>query len=239
MSISVVQKATGVSSSGSSLSVSVTITGVTAGNTLIAVVGHEDAGGSNPIISVSDGQGSYTADQQNNRGFQTHAGIWSLFNANAGSHTITATASLGTAANSSWSINVIEVSGLGTSDSYDTGNNNSANTSTTPTSGVSAALAQGSELVVTCLTGNTGLSGGSYTAPPSGGNNTPFIAIYAHPASQCYFDSDYQINTSATTAVQASWGATTQNQIWSAAIATYKAAGTKKTEYTASNQGGF
>jgi hypothetical protein len=223
MAITVVQKGTGTASTGSLTSSSMSATGITAGNALIVVVGHEDSSGTNPTISISDGQGSYIADQTGTRGNQVWTGIYSLFNANAGTHTISGVASSGTAADSFWSLNWMEVSGLGASDSFDVGAENSANTSTTPTSGTSASLAQASELVVCALTGNIGFTGGTF--PPSGGNNTPFIVIYSNLAGTggVSFDSDYQINTSVTTGVAATWGTVGSSQIWVGVIGTYKA----------------
>ena len=219
MSIAIVQVGAGVSSSGSSLSQAITLAGVTAADALIAVVGHEDGGSTNPNVSGSDAQGSYTQDIWVARGNQASAGIYSLFNANAGSHTLTVTASSGTAANSAWNVNILEVSGLGTTDSFDASSSNTANTSTTPTTGSTGTLAVASEFVITCAQGNQGSTGG--TSPPTGGNNSPFIDIYN--ATSEWFDSAYQINTSVTTGVAAAYGTLNTSVIWAAVIGTYKA----------------
>jgi hypothetical protein len=76
------------------------------------------------------------------------------------------------------------------------------------------------------MTGNGGnLGGGTY--PPTGGNNSPFISIFSKPTGSpggLLADCDYQINTSATTAVEGAWGTLSTSQMNVGTIATYKAA---------------
>jgi hypothetical protein len=223
MSIAIVQTGPGVGSDGTSLTISQTLTGVTANNTVLAFVGHEDSGGTNPTITVSDAQATYSPDAVAARGNQVTSGIYSLFGANSGSHATAAVANSGISANSDWSLNNQEVSGLGAVSSLDQHNTNTANPSTAPTV-TTSALAQGSEYVGVALAGNNVMTGGTY--PPTGGNNSPFIAVYSNPSGTGgeSFDSDYQINTSATTALLIAWGTLGTSQIWCAAVATYKAA---------------
>jgi hypothetical protein len=223
--ITKVQTCTGNTSAATATTISITCSGVAAGDTLIVTVGYTLSGSSGSTITVSDGQGSYTADASLSRGSppQNFSGIFSLFNTNSGTHTITASASAGTSGNTYWAINAVEVSGIGTVDSVDQTGTNSANTSTTPTVVTAGALAQGSEFVVMSLVTNQHYSGGTF--PPTGGNNSPYISIYSVNNLICSFDSDYQINTTATTAPAAAWGTLTTSQIWSAVAATYKASG--------------
>jgi hypothetical protein len=222
MSITIVQKGTQVNQSAS-LTAAITLTGCTAGNALIFCVSHEDSGGAaGQSVTASDNVGgSLTPDITNTRGNQAWAGVYSLWNIASGSHTITATSAVGTAGNSSFVINVMEVSGLGTSNSFDKSSGNNANTSTTPTTGTTSTLAQASELVVCVVALNTNTTG--WTVPPTGGNNSPYVSIYSHTTT-CCGDADYQINTSSTTGVAAAWGTLGTSQIWSAVIGTYKAA---------------
>jgi hypothetical protein len=232
-----VNKGTAVLTTGS-LSASITTSSVTQHNTLILIFSHEDSGSSNPTFTASDAQGSYTLDKFVARGNQVGTGIFSLWDASSGVHTITITAGSGVAANSGFAINYLEASGLGTVNSFDTFSTNSANPGTTPTTGSTSTLAQASELVIASVAYNLNNVGGTY--PPTGGNDGPFISIY----NKMNFgvpggggDADYQINTSATTAVAAAWGTVT-SCLWCAQIGTYKGAGAANFRKTLSGIGG-
>jgi hypothetical protein len=222
MGIAIVQVGSAVNTSASLTSAN-TLSGVASGDSLFFLASQGFTDGSSPTVSVADGQGTYSQDVFTERGSQSYSGIFSLFNANSGTHSATATASTGTAADHDWYNNMLEVSGLGTTNSLDQTSSDNANTSATPTTGATGALAQGSELVLTAMQFNNDSSLGTY--PPTGGNNSPFISLYSTQSSSAgTCDADYQINTSATTAVQASWGTLNAAAIWTAVIATYKAA---------------
>lgn len=96
-------------SGSNATTIAVTITGVTAGNTLMAAVGWSDGAGT-ITCSVSDGSAYSTGDSKRRNTTDVQSGqVFYLHNAGAGSHTVTATFSSTTAYRR---IRVIEVSGL-------------------------------------------------------------------------------------------------------------------------------
>jgi hypothetical protein len=118
MSIALVQTSAYVKFVGT-LSVGTTLTGVSSGNTLILIVAHANYSATNAanVISATDAQGSYLIDQETTGG-RFSCDIMRLANANAGTHTVTATANYGTAANSFGGLVLTEWSGI---QGYDTG----------------------------------------------------------------------------------------------------------------------
>lgn len=213
MSLTPVQIST-PSGFGGTLSASTTLTGVTAGNTILVVVTHGDRGGNSPSLPVSDGQGSYTADVTTTAGGGVaRVVIARLANANAGTHTISTTASAGTAAQSIGEIVALEVSPV----TLDQSNIAGGTTGTTPSVSATATLAGTGELALAGLYFD-GLSAGGGTFPPTGGPGT-FTEIVAHTNQS---DTAYQVSTS-TAGVGAAWGTFTQSSKWAAAIGVYKA----------------
>src|ERR1043165_5812386 len=102
-------------SGGNATTIAVTLTGVTAGNTLMAHTGWTDAG--TITCTVSDGTSYTTGDTKRNNATDSQSGqTYYLENAGSGSHTITATFSTTT---SFRRIRVAELSGLQTSSSKD------------------------------------------------------------------------------------------------------------------------
>jgi hypothetical protein len=200
---------------GTSLTATATLNGVTAGNTLIALVGHQDFGNNNYTMAVSDAQGSYSPDAyliRSSNG-RPSAGVFSLFTANAGTHACSAVASLGTVGNSFGALVLQEWSGLS---ALDQAASNSAGGTTTPTSGTTATLAQNNDVIFTILSSNSTQAGGTF--PPTGGPGT-----YTQVFNSTLVDQDYQIIQSSTAAVSASWGTLTAAANWAAVIATYTA----------------
>lgn len=134
MAGAIVQTGYNVDDSGASATtISVTLTGVTAGSTLVAHVGCSEVGES---ISVSDGSaftagGSKILDSGNNQSGQ----VFYRENVGAGSHTIVATFSITT---SSRRLRVAEISGLATSSSLDQSTGQAQASPGTASNGVSS-----------------------------------------------------------------------------------------------------
>jgi len=117
MAGSIVQQRAFVTSSGVT-TVSDTITGVTAGNHIVAHVGCDDGAGTITISGVSDGTAYSLGDAKRvDTGNNQFGTVYYLENAGSGSHTVTATATGGTPTN--MVLRLFEVSGLQTSASLD------------------------------------------------------------------------------------------------------------------------
>lgn len=200
---------------GLTLTATTTLSGVTAGSTILAVVTHGDRGGNSPSLPVSDGQGSYTADVTTTAGGGVaRVVIARLANAVAGTHTISTTASTGSGAQSVGEIVALEVPAA----VLDQSNIAGGSTGTAAAVTATAALAGTNELALAGLYFD-GLSAGGGTFPPTGGPGT-FTEIVAHINQS---DSAYQVSSS-TAGVGANWGTFTQSSKWAAAIAVYKPA---------------
>jgi hypothetical protein len=202
---------------GSSLTAQSVLSGVTAGNTIISCVNHEDFGSTAPAISVSDGV-SYTADEAFQLSSAYDSGIYRSSSVTAGTHTVVATASSGTTGNSFGSVVAVEISGLAASpvDQAAVGHNIA---STTPSVGPTSVLAQANELLIVCYVANGVTTG--ITWPPTGGPGT-FTTI-DNSLSTNDSASAQQIQTSGTSAVTVSAG-TTPTRGWVMPLVTYKAA---------------
>jgi hypothetical protein len=196
---------------------SATITGVTAGNTIIALISSVDTNGSvRSLSSLSDGQGSYTTDASQS-GNGCLCVVASLFNANAGSHTVSVTLS-GAGAFSYGYMYVVEVAGIGTSDSFDQSAGTTGN-SLTMSTGATGTLAVANEIAF-AINGTIAGGAGTYNYPPTG-----FTQIHAgQDGSSNSFDSqNYQIVAS-TSAITADWGSVSSNVKHSCLVATYQGA---------------
>jgi hypothetical protein len=199
------------------LSASTTLSGVTAGNTIIAVVMHGDRTGGNVALPVSDGQGSYTADVTTTAGGAlARVVIARLANAVAGSHVIGCTVT-GTAAQSIGQIVAFEVSPV----TLDQSNIAGATSGTAASVSATAALNGVGELAIAGLYfDNMSVGGGTF--PPTGGPGT-YTALTSHGSSQS--EAAYQVLSTAAGA-GANWGTFTTSSKWAAAIAVYVAAAT-------------
>lgn len=224
MTIAVVQVGTGTQSPGS-LTATYAFTPNTAGSTIFFIAAHTDTGGSGPTITLSDDvAGAWSGPEiKAERASQIHSSIWRMDNVPATLRNMTATASSGVAGSSSWGVCMIEATGLMLGSLDVTASATDNNSSTGPVlSGTTGTLAQGSELVICAIAASSTLTGGTF--PPTGGNNAPWISIYSHPTTARYLDFNYQINTVATTGVQASWGTIGSVTIRGACIASFQAA---------------
>jgi hypothetical protein len=211
---------------------SATINGVTAGNALICMICHVDlGGGTRTLSSCSDGQGSYTTDA-------TLAGnacslfITSLFNANSGSHTVTVTVS-GSGTNSNGHIYVVEVAGIGTSDSFDKTASSTA-ISTAMSTGATATLSSNNEIAFAIHSHNSS-GGNSWSYPPTGFTN---IHNGNDGGTASYNSQNYQI-VSSNAAITADWGTGSVSTKHTCLVATYQAAIGGFLLSQLSNQGGF
>lgn len=140
---------TGYAANTSGATISVTLTGVTAGNTLVAHVGWGDSSGSN-TCSVSDGTSYSVGDTKRRNTADTQSGeVFYLENAGAGSHTIQATISPG---EGFLLLRVAELSGLATSSSLDKAvgqpQNAPGTTSNAVSSSASAATTNANDFVL-------------------------------------------------------------------------------------------
>ena len=171
MSITQVQKVAVSSGAGHTQTQGITITGVTAGNTLVAVTGFQNSAGNNGTSATltSDSNGSWGAAKisvpSTNGPVTTGAAGWVLANANAGSHVLSFDY---TADEAFCFIEIIEYTPCtySTSASAVTANNTS-----TTVSVVSGALAGVGEMLVACVS-VTDAAGGTVamgiTDPPAG-----------------------------------------------------------------------
>jgi len=195
-----------------SLSTSVTLTGVTANNHIVVAVSHGDLGGSSPTISVSDGQGSYSSDLVVNSGGAATSALFRLTAVNAGSHTITATASSGSPSNSEGAIVAFEVLPVAVDQTSTNGGNNA-----TPSVAATSSLANISELAFAVIW-HGALNSGGGTFPPTGGTGT-YTEISGIKSDNA--DVNYQTLTS-TAGAGANWGTLTFSSKWAALVAVYK-----------------
>lgn len=200
---------------GGSLTASTTITGVTAGNTILVLAMHGATDGSGPTLSASDAQGSYTADVTSGSGGGVARTVcFRLSNAASGSHTISVVASGGAAANSIGEVVAIEVPPCVLDQS-----NIAGGTGTAVSVTATAALAGISELAFAALF-HVNLSVGGGTYPPTGGPGT-YTAIHHSTANQS--DSNYQVLSTAS-GVGANWGTLSTSGKYTALVAVYKPA---------------
>lgn len=113
-----------------------TLTGVTNHDTIIVLVNYLDSSSNSNIpTGVADAGGAFTADEQinadNSPGRHNSASVYSFFNAAAGSHAITLTRGAG-ATGVYWVYEVLEVSGLPTTNSKDAASTTNFGASTGP-----------------------------------------------------------------------------------------------------------
>lgn len=211
MSVSPVQISTSTSFAGT-LSATTTLTGVTAGNTIVVVTMHVDLGGNSPVISVTDGT-VYTTDATVGSGGASKAQISRLAAVSGGTHTIVVTASTGTASQSKGRVIALELPPV-VLDEINTGGGSGTAASVAAT----ATLAGIGELAIAGLYYDSIASGGG-TFPPVGGPG-----VYTEIVSKLNgSDAVYQVLSTAA-GVGVDWGTFTVTSKWAAAIAVYAAA---------------
>jgi hypothetical protein len=228
MAISFVQKSSIAGNNGATGdSFTLTLTGVTGGNAIIVCssISAAPATGGH-VTSVNDGN-AYTNAVQSAQVYggssYNVASIDFLLAAASGSHSIVVTNNAGSfnTYGFGWAC---EVSGLAISplDKTQTNANASGNT---PSTGSTGTLALANEIAFAVF--NTSDAGNSSLTLPSGFTNIGSIQLAAtYTASQG--SADYAI-VSATTALNANWGAgLSGTPSWSACIATFAAASSKK-----------
>lgn len=191
---------------GDNTAKSVSLTGVTTGNSIIVCASLYIYGGGSPSITANDGN-AYTTDIQNvfsSGSDRPTAAIMRLHNVTSGSKTITVTIGGGIAAgNCNGSIRAYEVSGLANAaaDKTTTG----GGTSTSPSTGTTATLGGTAGFAIAALaTTGTGAS------LPSGWTN-----LITTDGRQ-----DYKI-FSTSDGLQANWGTFGASAGWSGALAAY------------------
>jgi len=201
------------------LATTVTLSGVASGNTLILLVTHAnfDATNGSTIIVASDSQGTYGIDQENG-GSRFSCDIMRLSTANAGTHTVTATAQYGTSANSYGQAILTEWSGLNTFDTG-TGVDQESTQNTGPvSSGATGTLGSSTDLAiaVSCL----GDQSGTY---PVGGWGTPsgWTNIYQDTTNNHFPTSVAYKQLASNAAVTANFGTLATAGEWVANVSTY------------------
>lgn len=182
------------------------LTGVTAGNSLIVVASLYIYGGGSPTVSANDGN-AYTTDVQNafsSGSDRPTAGIMSLHNVAGGSVTTTLTIGGGIAAgNCNGSFRLYEVSGLANAGADKTATGGA--TSNSPATGTTATLSQANGFAIASLaTSTTGAD------LPSGWTN-----LITTDGRQDY------VLTSATTGIAANWGTMDASGGWSGVLAVF------------------
>jgi hypothetical protein len=199
---------------GGHLTATTTLNGVTAGNTILALMLHGDRSGSSPTITVADGQGTYLVDVTAGFGGVTRASAVRLANATAGTHTLVATANSGTAAQSNGWLVALEVPPA----LFDQGNSNGSGGGTTAAAvAATAGLAGAGELALAGLYfDNMSVGGGTF--PPTGGPGT-YTEIAAHGSNQA--EAAYQVLSTAA-GVGANWGTFTTSSKWAGVVAVYQ-----------------
>lgn len=135
------------------------ISGTTAGNTLLVPFYHANNSNNGTSISCSDGTNSYTLDIRKDRVNTYTTGVFRLFNISGGASTITLTSSSGTAGNNFWRSTIIEYSAL--SGLIDTSAESTAQnaSSTGPVSVTTGSLLDSSELLIVVAIAETGTNG--------------------------------------------------------------------------------
>jgi hypothetical protein len=167
-------------------------------------------------VTASDGDGAYVQDAwtRNNSGLTS---CWSghRSNASSGSHTVTATSTGGTAANTFGAVALLEVSGLALG-CFDQAIWAQANSTGPIASGSTGTLATSNSLVIAATQLQAAWLG--FSPPPTGGPGT-YTALISDSGQRS--DLDYQVIASSTAAVSASWGSNTNSGRWSALCAVY------------------
>ena len=195
------------------------LTGVTAGNAILVSTSLVDTNFNTTAISVSDGTG-YAVDASQNYGNNSLAYSFSLLNVSAGSHNITASGAASNYGGYSGAIIVMEVSGLRTTGAFDKTAGAKGHSTGPVATGTTGSLSNANSLIV-AVAASVPASG--LTIPPTGGPGTYTSAISFTTSTNA--DIDYQIQTSGTSGVSASWGTASGSSLWACLVATYQASG--------------
>ncbi len=208
MTLAIVQQ-TALTNKQISASASLALNGVSAGNTLFALLAYDDSNNhSSTPATVGDGQGAYTLDVSQVRSHNS-AQIYSLWNAAAGTHSLSSTAAATASGNWTWLF--LEVSGLGLVNSLDQAVGNTQSTNAPAVS--SGTLAQSLELAFAIAEAGGAVTG---LVTPTGWNNLGLLNS-SFPSG-----SFASLITSSTGALSPTFG-TMSGSGFAAVIATYKA----------------
>jgi hypothetical protein len=195
--------------------VTVSLTGVTAGSSILVCTGAVDFTSIAPTMTVNDGS-AYTLGARNT--FSAGSERWMaelqyLHNVGSGTHNISVTCADSTVGNFAGQIVALEISGLTNAgpDKTATGGANS----NTPATGSTAALTQADEMVIALLAFGAGNNPAGLSTP-SGYTNVTLD----NTTSEMPFSLSYK-NVAATTAVSASWGTATGSNNWSGMVWTF------------------
>lgn len=213
-----VQKATGnFSNGGSGATATATLTGVTAGNSIIAIVrGGSFNYASAPSCSVSDGTSynvakSQTGDAGSN--VRPMAEIHYLHNVSSGTHAVVATMNAGSF-NAYGALDVVEVSGLDNA-APDVTAGSFSSSSTTPVTGTTGSTSAADGIAIAAL----GLLGSGTISLAASGYTNLYEDEAMNPDSVAG-SSDYKI-LSATGAQSAAWGTLGSSKPYAGAIAVF------------------
>lgn len=214
-----------VSASADSVgSISPSLTGVTAGNTLALVVGFTSVtvgAAARAAPTDSSGQTWSTAVAPVSVGASgsetSQAAIYYLLNANSGTHNLSFTFS---GVGQFCGYTLVEFPACSAIDV--TASNSGTTSVTTGNTGTTGATAQANEAVLVCLTTNTigaGLANAAFTDPPSG-----YTTLFSQQATNAHTGAQHSyLETSATGTQSATWTWTSGAQTsWMAVIATFR-----------------
>lgn len=184
---------------------SCTLNGVGAGNAIILLALSFTTG-----YSVTDTNGTPVEDVSKSGGIASYrVSIWSVLNANAGTHTFDLASGSTNSAIHAW-----EISGLATSSAFDKSSTDTGSGGTA-SSGSTATTSQADELIIGCVhAANTTFSAGSGYSDFQESTESTFFQSFASEAKIVAATSTYQADFPY---------AGSPN--WSAAVATYKIAG--------------
>lgn len=224
MAGTVVQSSTKVAFGGASTTLNLSLTGVTAGNSIIVTVAAYNAT-SAANITVSDGT-SYTVRQgtQAGGGAGATAAIAWIHNVSSGNKTITVTTDAAGGNRYGWA-RAMEVSGLvnaAPNVTMPAASGANGGTSNAPATGSSASTSVANCFVVAALA----VSGGGSDA----GIDTPATTGYTNH----WVDNDFNVeeagaadykSVTSTGAQSASWGTLTGSYLWAASLAAFEETG--------------
>lgn len=195
----------------------ITITGVTAGNSIVLLVGTINFEAVSQSVQATDGTPFSTAVRSALTSGSTRVESVQLFRHNvaAGTHVITLSSSATSDGFSLYGFAIaVEVSGL--DNSTPTNVQTNFGSTDTPSSGSTGVLDQANNMVFAVLAGPNLASAGI-----DGVTDFTNLALSQTNGSQLPWSADYRIVT-ATTAQNASWGTTTSAGTWYASIAAFK-----------------
>ena len=173
MAISIVQSATQVNVGAStSTAPSITLNGVTAGNTLLYVGGIVDLNITWSITDVTDGGDAFTLRQANDQGIASGSSSRSVVafarNVSSGNKTVQANLA-GTSAGAGryYTLGLIEVSGADPEDDFAQNSNQDAGTTDLLAGGTGFTTTEADDLIIGAVAINTGTTQAAFGSPTS------------------------------------------------------------------------